>query len=254
MQREGEGAVVRQAHLIVVLGVFLIGCAFLLLVAGCAGTSSETSNKKEQGRSPEATASVEQVRCEGTGTYHLYDVSYNRGGEGPLRTGSEEDMKKAAKKARQDWRWGVETHDFGVYTTNDLPGCPNKGGLLLGTDKPDKLGGKDDDDEVRGLGGSDYLSGGVGKDVLYGGPGDDRQLEGGPGNDIIYGGEGNDQLVAGKGEDVLYGGDGNDILVGAYDPGQRDKLYCGAGNDQYLANKKDYVDSSCEKKEVGGGA
>ena len=22
-----------------------------------------------------------------------------------------------------------------LYTTNDIPGCPNKGGLLLGTDK-----------------------------------------------------------------------------------------------------------------------
>ena len=34
-------------------------------------------------------------------------------------------MKKADKKA------GQMTMNFGVYTTNDLPGCP-KGGLLLG--------------------------------------------------------------------------------------------------------------------------
>ena len=113
---------VRQGRLIAEVRAFLIGYALLLLGVGCAGTSSETS-KKEQGSSPETIAS-EETRCEGTGTYHLYDVSYNRGGEGPLRTGSEKVMKKAAKKARHDWRWGVKTHDFGVYTTNDLPGCP----------------------------------------------------------------------------------------------------------------------------------
>src|SRR5215204_3558266 len=172
MQREGGCVVVRQGRLIAVVGTFLIGCVFLLLVVGCAGTtSSETSNKKEQGSSPKATDS-EEARCEGTGTYHLYNLSYRGGGEGPLRTGSEEDMKKAAKKARHDYKWGVKTHDFGVYTSNDLPGCP-KGGLLLGTDKPDKLGGKDGDDEARGLGGRDAILGGLGDDILYGGPGDD---------------------------------------------------------------------------------
>ena len=112
-----------------------------------------------------------------------------------MRTGSEQDMKKALKKARHEWSYGVKTQDYGVYTTNDLPGCP-KGGLLLGTDKPDKLGGKVGDDEVRGRGGADDLQGELG-------------------NDILYGGDGNDELESGKGEDVLYGGDGNDILFGA---------------------------------------
>ena len=51
----------------------------------------------------------------------------------------------------------------------------------------------------------------------------------------------------GKGEDVLYGGDGNDVLTGV-DDRQRDKLYCGKGKDEYVADKNDYVDSSCEKK------
>jgi hypothetical protein len=223
-----------------VVVAFVIGCAVLLIVIGCSGTSSEGPREqgdaeatKEQTRSPEATAS-EEARCEGTRTYHLYNVSYNGGGEGPLRTGSEEDMKKAEKKASHDYKWGIKTQDFGVYTTNDLPGCP-KGGLLKGTAKPDKLGGKDGDDEVRGLGGSD-------------------DIFGGSGNDIIYGGDGNDELESDKGEDVLYGGDGNDILIGAYSLGQRDKLYCGEGKDRYLADNNDYVDSSCEKKEVGGEA
>jgi RTX calcium-binding nonapeptide repeat (4 copies) len=242
---------VRPYESAVVVRIFLIGCAFLLLGVGCAGTRSETSKKKEQGSLPEATT-AEEARCEGTGTYHLYDVSYNRGGEGPLRTGSEDDMKKAAKKARQDWRWGVKTHDFGVYTTNDLPGCP-LGGLLLGTDKPDKLGGKVGDDEVRGLGGRDDIFGGDGDDEV-GGLGGDDDLQGELGDDTIYGGEGNDELESGKGEDVLYGGDGNDILIGAYSLGQRDKLYCGEGKDQYLADNNDYVDSSCEERMRFGGS
>ena len=217
---------VRQVHLIaVVVGTFLIGCAVLLLVVSCAGTSSEApqekgkghteTTKKDQTRSSEATASEEQARCEGTRTHRkgrFYSVKRER--TEPL-----------------------------VVTTNDLPDCP-KGGLLLGTDKADTpysqpslpgLDGQDGDDEIRGLGGEDALFGG-------------------PGNDVIYGGDGNDVIEVGKGEDVIYGGDGNDTLLIANGDGQRDKLYCGRGKDHYLADKKDYVDSSCEEKIVGAGA
>jgi hypothetical protein len=35
---------------------------------------------------------------------------------------------------------------------------------------------------------------------------------------------------------------------------QRDKHYCGKGKDTYFAEKIDYVESSCEKKELGGSA
>jgi hypothetical protein len=120
------------------------------------------------------------------------------------------------------------------YITNDLPGCP-KGGLLLGTEGSDRtisrkparpsLDGGDGDDTIRGLGGSDDIWAGSGDDVVYGGGGDDGV---GPdsGNDIIYGGDGNDKLDSGD--------DGGD------------KLYCGAGRDKYIADKNDYVDSSCE--------
>ena len=83
----------RRGHLIAVVGTFLIGCAVLLLAVGCAGTRSETSKKEEQGSSPKATASEEEARCEGT-----RKINVNL----PVR-----------------------------FTTNDLPGCPNKGGLLL---------------------------------------------------------------------------------------------------------------------------
>ena len=79
------------------------------------------------------------------------------------------------------------------------------------------------------------------------------------GNDVLYGGDGDDKwLWGGKGEDVIYGGDGNDRIDGAtVDPTvmplrvrkQRDGLYCGEGEDHYIADKLDYVDSSCEVKQ-----
>ena len=79
----------------------------------------------------------------------------------------------------------------GIYTTNDLPGCP-KGGPLLDTDKTDDLWGGEGDDEIRGLGGKDDIGGGDGNDVIYGGDGDDVELFDGKGADAIYGGDGND--------------------------------------------------------------
>jgi hypothetical protein len=214
--------VVRQAHLTAIVGVLLIGSAVLLVAVGCADGVGSEARHKEQRHSPQATSS-EEARCEGTRTYYLYMVVYPNGQNSKVRSGSEEDMKKAEKKA------GQKLKEQGTSTTNDLPGCP-KGGMLLGTDKPDLLNGKHGDDKVRGLGGSD------------------GDLEGGDGNDILYGGDGNDQyLLGGPGEDVIYGGDGNDILY-AIDDGQRDKLYCGKGKDLYYADKSDYVDSSCERK------
>ena len=243
---------------------FVIGCTFLLVV-GCSGVRTGTQQeekqghtedtKQEQGRSPEATAS-EEARCGGTRSIHLQE-----------RT----------------------------YTTNDIPGCPNKGGLLLGTDKAekisgyggpylgDKLAGEDGDDEIRGLGANDWIFGGLGSDVIYGGDGNDLLeggsywetkdesskdvLHGGPGkddltdfdggDDVLYGGDGDDKpLAGGAGEDVIYGGDGNDLIdaVSAGIDGfpitkERDEIYCGEGEDHYMADKLDYVDSSCE---VGG--
>ena len=234
---------VRQAHLIAVVGIFLIGCA-VLLVVGCAGVGSEAP-QKEQARSPEATAS-EEARCEGTRTIKVRTLPFSKQGV--------------------------------VFTTYDLAGCP-KGGLLSGTDKPDKLAGRDSDDEIRGLGAEDYLIGGLGNDVIYGGPGsdslDDWPLARGNdevgvvgsrdqlreaaakagGADVSYGGHGNDELESDKGEDVLYGGDGNDFLVDGVTDSERDKLYCGKGKDRYyIADKNDYVDSSCEKKGLPRGS
>ena len=227
MLREGGCVVVRRVHLIAVVGAFLIGCAFILLVVGCSGVRTgapqekkqghtETTNK-EQTRSPEATASKE-ARCRGA-------RSLDR--------------------------------PHGTYLTNDVPGCP-KGGLLRGTDGPDSLYGGDGDDETRSLGGKDHILGGPGNDVIYGGPGGEEVLDGDEGDDVIYGGPGVDYINGKEGEDVIYGGDGNDWLSGGnldeQRDNQRDKFYCGAGKDHYYADKNDYVDSSCEKKTVGGGA
>jgi hypothetical protein len=249
----GEGAVVRRGQLIVVVVVFLIGCA-LLLAVGCSGTSSEPSKKEqghteatkqEQGRSPQATSS-EEARCQGTRTITV---------------------RPAPKE--------VSSGDSRVvFTTYDLRSCP-KGGLLIGTDKPDKLAGRDGDDEIRGFGAKDDLLGGLGNDVIYGGSGSDvladwplpglgldtrtpsglrifrKEWAKAGGDDVLYGGDGRDILEADKGEDVLYGGDGDDLVLsdslGAVDEGgPRDKLYCGKGKDTYKAAKNDYVDSSCE--------
>src|ERR671912_620121 len=200
-----------QERLIALVETFLIGCTFLLIVIGCSGTRSEApqkegqghteATKKEQTRSPEATAS-EEARCEGTRTYQ------KGGGRSPS-----------------------------VFTTNDLPGCPKggpKGGLLLGTNKADKLSGKEGKDEIRGLGAADFIFGGVGDDVIYAGPGNDMSLFGDEGDDVIYGGDGDDGVEERWGADVIYGGDGNDRIFAIVDD-QRDKLYCGKGKDVYHA-------------------
>jgi hypothetical protein len=166
--------VIRQAHFMAVVSTFLIGCAVLLIVVGCAGVGSEAP-QKEQTHSPQATAS-EEARCQGTST-----TKDPLGGEG------------ATKR----------------FTTNDIPGCP-KGGLLLGTDKHDYLNGNDGDDVIRGLDSKDDLYGGSGDDVIYAGPGGDS-VTSAPGNDVISGGDGNDFLWSKDGQrDKVYGGKGKD--------------------------------------------
>jgi Ca2+-binding RTX toxin-like protein len=231
--------VIRQGHLIaVVVRAFLIGCA-VLLVVGCAGTSSEAP--KEQGHSPEATAS-EEARCA---------------------------VPQPIDRKEKGW------------LTNNVPGCPKGGPLsgtdssdsldgLDGDDEIRGLGAKDDligglgSDVIYGGPGNDFMKGGTykspydrhpvkSKDVLYGGPGNDTLFDWDGGDDVFYAGDGDDShLDSGEGEDVIYGGDGGDSLNGTGD-GQRDKLYCGKGKDGYSAEKIDYVDSSCEEKLVQEG-
>jgi Ca2+-binding RTX toxin-like protein len=170
--------VIRQGHLIAVVGAFLIGCA-VLVVAGCAGVRSQAPQEEEQGHT-EATAS-EEARCEGT-------------------------RKEYAFK----WGWHM--------TTNDIPGCPKGGLLsgtdgrdyLGGKDGDDEIHGLGANDHLLGGGGNDAeIAGGRGHDFfLTSWP----QMFGGPGEDVIYGGDGNDFMSAGedKQPDKLYCGEGMD--------------------------------------------
>jgi hemolysin type calcium-binding protein len=221
--------VVRQGHFTVVVVYFLIGCA-VLLVVGSSGVGAEASQEEEkQGRTEDTKeqdhpgeAAPEEDRCDRTRTI-------SRSGAG--------------------------------YLTNDVPGCPNKGGLLSSQlseiDNKNRISdrqygllrGEKGDDEVRGLGGSDEIYGGVGSDAIYGGPGADFVV-GNQDDDVIYGGDGDDYVLSGgAGEDVIYGGDGNDYIEES-DDGRRDRLYCGEGRDEYNADTNDYVDSSCEKGQL----
>src|SRR5215207_4625963 len=137
-QRAGEGAVVRQAHRIAIVGAFLSGCAVLLVIGG-SGVRAEASQEEKQGHN-EATkeqdhsggAASEEDRCGGTRLII-------RDGEG--------------------------------YLTNDVPGCPSKGGLLSDTGRNCGciLDGMKGDDEIRGRSDGDELYGGAGSDVIYGG-------------------------------------------------------------------------------------
>jgi hypothetical protein len=262
-----RGYLLETRVFIVVVGTLLMGC--VALVVGCSGVRSEAPKEeqqqgqaeatKEKQESTEATGAEgrppEEHRCEGTQTFDVLK-----------KQGIEKIYDSSVKPGDPE----------ALYTTNDVPGCPN-GGLLSGTDGPDRLSGLDGEDEVLGLGAADMLSGGPGPDVIYGGPGGDALYSGGGilefepstdrsknvlhgqaggdeltgqrGDDVLYGGAGDDKGLWGVGgEDVIYGGDGNDFLYGIFDGGERDELYCGKGNDGYDADENDYVDSSCEVK------
>jgi Ca2+-binding RTX toxin-like protein len=165
--------VVRQGHLIAVVA-FLIGCAALLLVVGCAGTRSEAP-QKEQGSSPQGTESEEEARCEGTKIRIINNVS---------------------------------------VVTNDVPGCPKGGLLLGTDKKDELSGDKGDDeirglggsDGLWGGDGSDILYGGEGDDYLYSDYRDEGDSE-----DVMYGGDGNDTLrTEGGPRAKLYCGEGRD--------------------------------------------
>jgi RTX calcium-binding nonapeptide repeat (4 copies) len=185
---------------------FLIGCA-VRLMADSSGVRAETSQEK-QGHN-EATKEQEH-RC------------------GIWRNGTR--------------RRGTRTivRDGESYLTNDVPGCPNKGGRFYGSPSCGcTLDGKKGDDEIEGSSVSEELLGGPGNDFLTGQKDDD----------VLYGGDGDDYLVGGWSEDAIYGGDGNDTADSLYDVAHspRDELYCGGGWDKYQADRFDYVSSSCEE-------
>jgi RTX calcium-binding nonapeptide repeat (4 copies) len=203
--------VIRQSHLIAVVGVFLMGCAFLLLVGGCAGVRSEAPQKEEQARSD---------RCEGTRT-----------------------IKKS-------WGL-ITTNDVPGCPKGGLLSGTDKADDLAGEDGDDEIHGLGAGDYIWGGLGNDVIYGGPASDdinILDGDEGDDV-LYGDDGPDLLWGDKGEDVLYGGKGNDGLDGSSpgGEDAPTGRGTP-MRDELYCGPGKDEYHADRLDYVDSSCEEK------
>jgi hypothetical protein len=192
-----------------VVRAFLMGCAVALVLVGCAGVRTEAPKEKSRGT--------------------------------PLKQQPPKNKPDAKGRGPQEpacYRDTPQGHVETPFTTNDLPECPNKGGLLLGTDGPDELAGEDGDDEVRGRGDKDVLGGGAGDDVIYGGPDDDTFVAS-EGDDVLYGGPGLDDMsLPGPGEDEIHGGDGDDVLDATFEDADRDRLYCGKGKDYYAADKK----------------
>lgn len=123
------------------MAAFLIGFAVLLVIGG-SGVRAETSQEK-------------QGHTEATGQGHS-------GGE------ASEDRCGGTRLIIREGQG---------YLTNDVPGCPNKGGLLSDTGSicGCTLAGKKGDDEIHGRMRTygDELYGGSGSDVMYGGPGAD---------------------------------------------------------------------------------
>jgi hypothetical protein len=164
-----------------VVGTFLIGYSVLLLAVGCAGTtSSETSKeqepteatKKEQTRSPKATASEEEARCDGT---------------------------RASAPA-------YTTNDLpGCPKAGLLLGTDHQD-LLTGKHGDDEVRGLGGFDVIEGGPGSDILYGGASDDYL-----ESHKGESSKGEDVLYGGDGSDELDAENGQrDKLYCGEGRD--------------------------------------------
>src|SRR5215207_9645516 len=215
MQREGEGAVVRQGQLIALVVAFLIGCA-VVLMAGASGVQAEASNKEE-------------ARCEGTRKINVnlparFTTNDLPGcPQGGLLLGTDKgDDLLAGEKGDDEVR--------GLGGKDGIMGGPGNDVIYGGAGNDNLIGdGREED----------------GNDIIYGGPGDDENLNGTDGNDVIYGGPGDDKLDGGPSE-AVYGGPG-ELLPGGGD-GQRDKIYCGEGRDSYWADKEDYVSSSCEVK------
>jgi RTX calcium-binding nonapeptide repeat (4 copies) len=216
IHENGGCAVIRHSHFIAVVGTYLMGCAVVLMVVGCAGARSEAPQKEEQAHSD---------RCEGTRGIVLMGGGY-----------ATNDVPGCPKG--------------GLLLGTDGPNTD------INSPMQDYLYGGDGDDEVRGLGANDELWGGLGSDVIYGGPGFDMMFAGAVrGRDSsknkLYGGDRTDDMSGADGEDVLHGGAGNDTLTAAgyKDDLGADKLYCGAGTDKYIAGRLDHVSNSCEVKQ-----
>ena len=271
-----------------VLGALLGGCMVLVVGCSSGVRSEapkeepqgQSQTTKKQQESTEATrgegrsskAASEDDRCGGTrtvdvlkraGVHSVSDSSVQPGDpearfttndlpdcpNGGLLEGTDESDKLAGEYGEDEVRGlGAKDTLSGGGGGDVLYGGPGNDELQAGAGpvgvKPFTDSSKN---TLHGGAGKDFMAGADGDDMIHGGEGDDKMLWGGGGEDVLYGGAGNDKWLWGDaGEDVLHGEDGDDYLDGK--GGQRDELYCGEGKDIYDADKNDYVDSSCEKK------
>jgi hypothetical protein len=202
--------VVRQRHLIAVVGAFLIGCVVLLVVGG-SGVQAQAS---KEGQARSSGAASEEDPCGKTRYINWLGARYT-------------------------------TNDVPGCPNGGLLSGTDQQDYLAGKKGADELRGLGAADELHGGYGSDAIYGGPGGDFLVSGVVNSRDRS----KNVLYGGDGADHLFGAEGEDVLYGTDGNDWLDGrdkGFKDTQRDELYCGKGRDHYIAGRLDYVSSSCE--------
>ena len=96
---KGEGAVVRRRRSIALVVTFLIWCAVLYIVLSASGMQAEASQEEKQGH----TGATKQEQGHSGG---------------------------AAPEGDRCDRTRTIVRISAGYLTSDLPGCPNKGGLL----------------------------------------------------------------------------------------------------------------------------
>ena len=121
----------------------------------------------------------------------------------------------------------------------EQPLLVDKGLLIKGTPKTERLIGGVGDDTIIGLNGADTLAGRIGNDQIIGSRGNDLLL-GQDGNDELQGRQGNDHLLGGDGDDQLNGGQGRDRINGG--PGD-DTLTGGASIDRFIFNSNEEFES-----------
>jgi len=125
--------VVRHRHFIAVVGVFLMGCA-LVLVVGCSGGRSEAP-QEEQGHTEVTKEQTHSDRCEGTGTVDLQGRTYTTNdvsgcSKGGLLSGTDKPDKLDGEDGDDEIR-GLGAIDWilGGSGSNDIYGGPGDDSL-----------------------------------------------------------------------------------------------------------------------------